>query len=125
MKKVLVIDDAELILELIKLHMEKVNYLVDVCDDSEIALNILEKTNYDLILLDIEMPGKNGVEILKMIKAQAPVRHTPVIMLTAKDDPESIKECMDSGATDYILKPFNILAAMKRIEEVVKRGRLN
>ena len=125
MKKVLVIDDAELILELIKLHMEKSNYLVDVCDDSEIALKMLEKAHYDLILLDIEMPGKNGVEILRMIKSQESIRRTPVIMLTAKDDPASINECMASGATDYILKPFNILSAMKRIEDVLKRGRLN
>jgi len=125
MKKVLVIDDAEIILQFFKLHLEENNYLVDVCDDPEIALKMIKQHSYDLILLDIEMPGINGMEILKIIKSQALAPHAPVIMLTANDDPEVINVCMASGAADYILKPFKILSAIKRIEEIMMRGRLN
>lgn len=119
MKKILAVDDTDLILELIRQHLEKDGYEVETSNDPEIAMQMVVDREYDLILLDIVMPVKNGVDVLKHIKKQKTNKSTPVIMLTARDDMNSIRECLNNGALDYMTKPFNILSVKQRIAEIL------
>lgn len=121
MKKILAVDDTEIILELIKIHLTKEGYDVSTCDDPEKAMHLVESEQFDLIMLDIMMPGTDGLEVLKFIKQQEKNRHTPVIMLTARDDMNSVRDCLTNGALEYLTKPFNIVSVKKRVAQILNQ----
>ena len=123
MKKILAIDDTEIILELLTLHLEKEGYEVYACTDPEKAMQRVTDESFDLILLDIMMPGTNGLDVLKFIKQQDTNRSTPVVMLTARDDMNSIRNCLTNGALDYMTKPFNIVSVKKRIAQILNQDK--
>lgn len=103
---VLVVDDEETILELICDELAKERFLCDVALDSDVALNKMENHNYDVALLDIMLPKKSGIDILKIIKEC--YKTTAVVMMTAVKDIDVVVEAMKLGASDYIVKPFSI-----------------
>lgn len=119
MKKILAVDDTEIILDIIKLQLEKEGYEVQTCSDPKMAMQTLTEEKFDLILLDIMMPVINGLEVLKFIKQQDINRFTPVVMLTAKDDMNSVKDCLTNGALEYLTKPFNIVSVKKRLKQIL------
>ena len=123
MKKILAIDDTEIILELLTLHLEKEGYEVYACINPEKAMQRVTDESFDLILLDIMMPGTNGLDVLKFIKQQDTNRSTPVVMLTARDDMNSIRNCLTNGALDYMTKPFNIVSVKKRIAQILNQDK--
>lgn len=123
MKKILAIDDTEIILELLKLHLEKEGYDVQTYNNPEKAMLQIADEPFDLILLDIMMPGTNGLDVLKFIKQQEKNRFTPVVMLTAKDDMNSIRDCLNNGALEYMTKPFNIISVKKRIAQLLNQDK--
>ena len=88
------------------------------------ALACLENHKIDLVLLDVMMPEMDGREVLKTIKADKALRHIPVIMITALDDMDSTVECIETGAEDYILKPFNPVLLNARINASLEKKRL-
>ncbi len=88
------------------------------------ALALLKNHQIDLVLLDVMMPEMNGRQVLKTIKGDTSLRHIPVIMITALDDMDSTAECIENGAEDYILKPFNPVLLNARISASLERKRL-
>jgi two-component system, OmpR family, KDP operon response regulator KdpE len=118
--KVLVVDDAKEVVESVglglSLHWREVEVLG--ASDGELALDLVEREKPSLVLLDIGLPGKDGYEVLKEIRAFSDV---PVIMLTARDDAMDKVKGLELGADDYITKPFNHLELLARMKAVLRR----
>lgn len=97
-------------------------YNVQTAADGVQALKILEKNNFDLILLDVMMPNMNGWETLKAIRKTEAVRYTPVIMITAVNEEQKMISGLKTGADDYIIKPFILPNLLARMEAVLRRS---
>ncbi len=119
MKKVLVVDDEKLIVKGIKFSLEQDDMEVDAAYDGETALEMIKQNNYDIILLDIMLPGLTGLEICQQVREFSNV---PIIMLTAKGDDMDKIIGFDYGADDYITKPFNIMVVKARIKALLRRN---
>ncbi len=119
MKKVLVVDDEKSIVKGIKFSLEQDDMVVDVAYDGEEALEKAKEGSYDLILLDIMLPGHSGLEVCQMVREFSDV---PIIMLTAKGDDMDKILGLEYGADDYITKPFNILEVKARIKAIFRRN---
>ena len=111
--RILLVEDETALAELIAERLKKERYLVDVCEDGEEALFQALTGIYDLILLDIMLPHRNGIEILKEIRAEGIA--SKVIMLTAKGELEDKLLGFSEGANDYVPKPFHIDELLARI----------
>ena len=122
MKKVLVVDDEKSIVKGIKFSLEQDDMQVDVAYDGEEAFEKAKANNYDLILLDIMLPGHTGLEVCQMIREFSDV---PIIMLTAKGEDMDKILGLEYGADDYITKPFNILEVKARIKAIFRRNTKN
>ncbi|CAD7844702.1 MAG: hypothetical protein [Olavius algarvensis Delta 4 endosymbiont] len=92
--------------------------------DGQAAVEAMRRHKIDLVLLDVMMPEMDGREALKIIKTDHDLRHIPVIMITALDDMDSTVECIENGAEDYILKPFNPTLLNARIHASLEKKRL-
>ena len=112
----LVVDDNEMNRDLISLQLRKHGYRVSVAASGYEALELLETRKYDLILLDIMMPGMNGLDMLVEVRKQHSLLSLPVIMVTADDLEQSIIEALQRGANDYLVKPLNVPVAIARIK---------
>lgn len=117
MRKILIVDDEEKIRELIRMNLELAGYKCDEAEDGEIALEKLNKFGPDLALLDIMLPKKNGYEIAQSFIKQ----NVPIIFLTAKDSVTDKVKGLKLGADDYIVKPFESMELLARIEVVLRR----
>lgn len=116
--KILIVEDEEAIAKMIAMNLRVADYEVQMFyDGSEAADALPEQHDYDLALLDVMLPGRNGFELLEDMKQY----DIPVIFLTAKDDIGSKIQGLKGGAEDYIVKPFEILELMVRIEKVLER----
>ena len=100
---ILVVDDDEGIRSLVKKYLNENNFLVSTADSAESASKKIEIIEFDLIILDIMMPGKSGLEFIKENKKNL---ETPIILLTAKGEPTERIEGLEIGADDYLPKPF-------------------
>ena len=122
MEKILVIEDEVAINDLICLNLEIAGYEpVAFFDGAEFSRHLMEHDNYDLALLDIMLPGKDGFALLEELKEHG----IPVIYLTAKGDLPSKVKGLRSGAEDYIVKPFEMLELLVRIDKVLSRSRVD
>ncbi len=110
MKKILIVEDDINIHDIIKELLKKENYIVFSAYSGSEALLLLEKNKYDLILLDLMLPGINGEEIIKKVK------EIPIIVLSAKISSEDKVNCLLAGANDYITKPFDTKELLARIK---------
>ncbi len=119
MKKVLVVDDEKSIVKGLKYSLEQDDMAVDVAYDGEEALQKAKSNDYDIILLDIMLPGYTGLEVCQMIREESNV---PIIMLTAKGEDMDKILGLEYGADDYITKPFNILEVKARIKAILRRN---
>ena len=119
MKKVLVVDDEKLIVKGIKFSLEQDDMVVTPAYDGEEALELARNNEYDMILLDIMLPGLSGFEVCQAIRDFSDV---PIIMLTAKGDDMGKILGLEYGADDYITKPFNILEVKARIKAIMRRN---
>ncbi|MBR3598532.1 MAG: response regulator, partial [Lachnospiraceae bacterium] len=122
MKKVLVVDDEKSIVNGIKFSLEQDDMQVDVAYDGEEAFEMAKANSYDIILLDIMLPGYTGLEVCQMIREFSDV---PIVMLTAKGDDMDKILGLEYGADDYITKPFNILEVKARIKAILRRNTKN
>ena len=120
-QKVLVVDDEESILELLKYNLEKQGYDVRTALDGQIGVDIARKFHPDLVLLDIMMPKMDGVEACRQIKAMPELANTYVVFLTARSEEYSEVAAFDVGADDYITKPIKPRALMSRINALFRR----
>lgn len=122
MKRILVVDDEEHILELLEYNLEQEGYQAILADTGEKALEILDKEDVDLCLLDWMLPGITGIDVLKMIRSSKKYASLPVILLTAKGDEISKVVGLEIGADDYVSKPFGIHELLARIKAVLRRS---
>lgn len=122
MKKILVVDDEKSIVKGIKFSLEQDDMKVEVAYDGETALELAKANHYDMILLDIMLPGFSGLEVCQMIREFSDV---PIIMLTAKGDDMDKILGLEYGADDYITKPFNLLEVKARIKAIFRRNNRN
>lgn len=120
-KRVLVVDDEADIRELLKYNLDQEGFNVDVVDDGEHALEALKKNKYDLLLLDLMLPGLPGLELCKQIKRQAELESIPIIMISAKSSEIDIIVGLELGADDYITKPFSPKEVVARIKAIFRR----
>lgn len=120
-KTILVLDDEEHILELIEYNLVNEGYKVIKAETGEEALELLEKNEIDLALLDIMLPGIDGIDVLRNIRAHRKCKKLPVILLTAKSDEISKVVGLEVGADDYIAKPFGVHELIARIKAVLRR----
>jgi response regulator arlR len=118
--KILVIEDERDLNRIITKHLKKNNYSVDSCFDGQEALDFISYSEYDLIITDIMMPNVDGYEFIDKLRANK--NNTPVIMLTAKDTLEDKIVGLDSGADDYIVKPFEFDELLARIRVLMRRN---
>lgn len=117
--RLLLVEDEPELNEIIAKRLKKEHYGVDQCFDGEEAWDYIEFTEYDAIILDIMLPKIDGIELMKRIRSQK--RETPVIMLTAKDSTEDRVKGLDSGADDYLIKPFAFDELLARIRVLLRR----
>ena len=118
MKKILIIEDEEKIARFIELELTHEGYEVEKCGDGRTGLELAEGGDFSLVLLDIMLPGLNGLEVLRRLRKSSDV---PVIMLTARDAVMDKVAGLDQGADDYITKPFAIEELLARIRLVLRR----
>lgn len=120
MKKVLIVDDEPDILDALKSTLERrQEFKVTIAKDGEEALQVLEKESPDLILLDLVMPKISGDELLKLIRKNLKTMDTPVIISTVRRETSSLVNLLNLGATDYLMKPYNIQELTEAINRYI------
>lgn len=117
--KILVVEDEHKIAQAIKEGLEQESYAVDVCYDGEDGLNSALYDEYDLILLDVMLPSMDGFEVCRRLRAES--IHTPILMLTAKDQNKDIVKGLNTGADDYLPKPFSFEVLLARVRALLRR----
>lgn len=119
--KILVIEDEQAVREMLFYALNKEDFEVREAASGKIALDILKKYNIDLILLDWMLPGQAGIEISKKLRSMPETKNIPIIMLTAKSDESDKVLGLESGADDYITKPFSPKELVARIKALLRR----
>ena len=118
MKPILIVDDEPAIAMLIRRILTDTSYLCEAVTDSRVAADLLEKNRYDLVLLDVMMPHIDGYDLLAYLRPTG----TPCIFITAKDAVAERVRGLNSGADDYIIKPFAPTELVARVESVLRRA---
>ena len=119
--KILLIEDEEDIASLIKLQGELSGYKIVIASDGISGLQMIEKEQPDLILLDIMLPGLGGLDVCRKIRNTETFKHTPIIMLSAKNEEIDIVLGLELGADDYVAKPFSLKILFSRVNAVLRR----
>ena len=120
---ILVVDDDDRIRGLLKDYLEDNNYIVSTAENAEEAKNKLEYFKFDLIILDVMMPGQNGYDLTKDVKKKMKI---PIILLTAKGEVENRIKGLELGADDYLGKPFEPKELLLRVKNIInKRTKIN
>ena len=122
-EKILVVEDEEDILELIRYNLHKASYRVVEAETGEDALEQVRAERPDLVLLDLMLPGIDGLEVCKSLKNNPRTRHLPIVMLTARGEESDIVIGLELGADDYITKPFSPKVLIARVKAVLRRRR--
>lgn len=118
--KVLLVEDEELIGEMVRLNLQEEGYEVHWVKDGESVLDLVEAQRFDLILLDIMLPGADGIQVTQMLRQKE--IGTPILMLTARGDTRTKVRGLDVGADDYITKPFDMPELMARVRAAIRRS---
>jgi DNA-binding response OmpR family regulator len=121
---VLVVDDNELNRDVLARRLERQGHQVKVAANGRQALEMVRAGQFDLVLLDIMMPELNGYQVLQQLKADAALRDIPVIMISALDELDSVVRCLESGAEDYLPKPFEPVILRARVSACLEKKRL-
>ena len=119
---ILVVDDDDGIRNLVKKYLNENNYLVTTASSAEDALEKINLIKFDLIILDIMMPGKSGLDFIKENQKKL---ETPIILLTAKGEPSERIEGLEIGADDYLPKPFEPKELLLRIKNIIEKTKRN
>ncbi len=120
MQRVLVVDDDSNVCELVSLYLEREGFAIECVNDGQAALDTLERTSPDLIVLDLMLPGVDGLEVCRRVRKAG---ETPIIMLTARGDDVDRILGLELGADDYVPKPFNPRELVARVKAVLRRSR--
>lgn len=117
--QILVVDDEDRIRRLLRMYLEREGYLIEEAEDGEKALQMALDKNYDLILLDLMLPGMDGLDVCAELRKK---KATPVIMLTARGEEANRVEGFESGTDDYVVKPFSPRELVHRVKAVLRRA---
>jgi DNA-binding response OmpR family regulator len=118
-RKILVVEDNKDLARLLELHLGDLHYEVDLAFDGEVAWTQIKSNSYDLIILDLMLPGIDGLEICRRLRAQP--SYTPILMLTSKSTELDRVLGLEIGADDYVTKPFSIRELMARVKAIFRR----
>jgi len=121
MVEVLLVEDDEAIGDLVKYNLERQGFSVDWVLDGKEALEKLKEKKYDIIILDLMLPGVDGLELCQKVRQEGKNRETPIIVLTALGDEDTKVKGFAAGADDYVTKPFSVKELLARIEAVLRR----
>lgn len=121
--KMLIVEDEEALLELLKFNFNKEGYKIDTATDGETALEKILYRSPDIIILDWMLPELSGIELCRRIRKHKEHKNIPIIMLTAKGEEEDKLRGLETGADDYITKPFSINELVARVKAVLRRIR--
>jgi two-component system phosphate regulon response regulator PhoB len=119
---ILVVDDEEDILELVRHHLKREGYAVQCADSGEKALMAARTGPVDLIVLDLMLPGIDGLEVTRQLKNAPQTKHIPILMLTAKGEESDVVTGLELGADDYVTKPFSPRILIARTRAILRRG---
>ena len=119
--KILIVEDEPSLRELIQCSLEKERYVVETAGDFNSALRKIEDYDYDCILLDIMLPEEDGIQILQKLRQRKDTKKLPVIMLTAKGSEYDKVMGLESGADDYVSKPFGMMELLARVKALLRR----
>ncbi|MDP2646647.1 MAG: response regulator transcription factor [Desulfobacterales bacterium] len=120
-EKILVVDDEEDILELVRYNLAREGYQIICVDTGEKAVEKARNEKPDLIVLDLMLPGIDGLQVARALKGDDRTRHIPIIMLTAKGEETDIVTGLELGADDYMTKPFSPRVLIARVRAVIRR----
>ena len=121
-ERILVVDDEEDLLDLVQYNLSKNGYQVFCVMTGEDALKAAKKEHPDLIILDLMLPGIDGLEICKILKNDASLKNIPIVMLTAKGEEADVVTGLELGADDYVAKPFSPRILLARVRAVLRRS---
>lgn len=117
--RILLVEDDKMIAEAVLNGLKTARYAVDLVNNGNTAEQALNSQQYDLVLLDLGLPGQDGLQVLKHLRQEK--NNTPVLIVTARDDLDSRLAGLDGGADDYIIKPFDLSELLARIRAVLRR----
>jgi len=120
--RILIAEDDEALGKFVRQGLESEHYTVDVCKDGEQARSAATETEYDLVILDLNLPKLDGVSVLRHLRLKKP--SLPVLVLTQRIRVEDRVECLDTGADDYLAKPFSFTELSARIRALIRRSHL-
>ena len=120
--RILIVEDEKKLAAYIKKGLEENHFAADVCFDGEDGLFMLKANEYDIVILDVLLPKKNGLDILR--EARTSGKKMPILLLTAKDAVEDKARGLDLGADDYLVKPFSFIELIARIRALIRRGKV-
>ena len=120
--RILVVDDEEDILELVKYNLEREGYLVDCVETGEEAIERATAVRPDGILLDLMLPGMDGIEVCRELRRKPDTRTIPIIMMTAKGEEADVVSGLEVGADDYVPKPFSTKVLIARLRALLRRS---
>lgn len=123
-KRILVVEDTDANRVLLRRRLEKQGFDVTEAADGRIALDLVQRSKFDLVLLDIMMPEVGGYEVLEQLKADPETAALPVIMISAIDEMASVVRCIEAGAEDYLTKPYDTVLLQARINACLDKRRL-
>jgi two-component system response regulator ResD len=118
-ERILVVDDEERIRRLLRMYLEKENYRIDEAEDGEQALRMALENDYELVILDLMLPGMDGIEVCSKLRQS---KATPVLMLTAKGEEMNRVQGFEAGADDYVVKPFSPREVIYRVKAILRRS---
>lgn len=118
-KKILIIEDNKDMAQLLALHLRDLQHTVELCFDGDTGFQQASNHQFDLVILDIMLPGKDGLSICREIRAHH--NYTPILMITAKDSELDRVQGLETGADDYVTKPFSITEVLARIKAIFRR----
>jgi DNA-binding response OmpR family regulator len=121
-QRILIIEDERDIADLIQLHLRDLNYAVTIARDGNAGSRLANAINWDLIILDLRLPGIDGLEICRRIRQES--QYVPILMLTSKSSELDRVVGLEVGADDYVTKPFSILELKARVKAILRRAQL-
>jgi two-component system response regulator RegX3 len=122
MSRILVVEDEQAIADAVTYALEEAGYDVDAVGSGDLALDAARGRDYDLMILDLMLPGTPGLEVCRMLRAESDL---PIVMLTAADAETDRVEGLESGADDYVTKPFSVAELVSRVRALLRRRLLD
>lgn len=122
MESILIVEDDELNRTLLERRLNDEGYSITTCGNGLGAIELAKNNKFDLVLLDITLPDISGIKVLEEIRNDPDLKKSHIIMVTATDDRETVLQCIEKGATDYLIKPFAMRIVKARIKRCLNKG---